>query len=162
MQSRNRREARAGGARSSAPRGGRPYFSYGSNMAVEQMAVRCPRAVLLGRARLRHHEFRISRSGYATVVRKRNGVVEGLAWLLARPDERALDRYEEVANGLYRKIDRVVELEGGRRLRALIYEATQPAPGRARAGHVETIVAAALAHGFPPEAVARLSRWRRP
>ena len=81
----------------------RTYFSYGSNMVLDEMADRCPAARFLGRARLKDHEFRICRSGYATVVPKRGTTVHGVIWLLNRRDERALDTYEQIGSGLYRK-----------------------------------------------------------
>jgi hypothetical protein len=138
-----------------------PYFSYGSNMAINQMAARCPTAMLLGKARLPHFEFRIARSGYATIVPRRHGVVHGVLWLLGREDARALDAYEEVEQGLYRKITCAVERDDGRRLSALIYVAAQPSPGRALRGYIDAIIGAAIEHGLPPDAVAAISRWRR-
>src|SRR5690242_14782277 len=91
----------------------RPYFSYGSNMVLDQMVSRCPAARFFGRARLMNHEFRICHSGYATVVPKRGTSVYGVIWLLTRRDERALDIYEQVRSGLYRKTTCLVRLDGG-------------------------------------------------
>jgi len=143
------------------PRRSRAYFSYGANMVAGAMARRCPTARLMGKARLDDHALRIGRCGYATVVARRGTAVHGLLWRLGRRDERALDAYEEVAAGLYRKATCVVVLEDGRRLSALIYRAARSAPGRARPGYIGPIIAAAIAHGFPPAAIAALSRWSR-
>jgi hypothetical protein len=140
----------------------RPYFSYASNMVVEQMASRCPTSKFLGTALLRDHEFRIGRSGYATVVPKRGSLVYGVVWLLGRTDERALDIYEEVDSGLYRKCDSRVEVVGQGPMLALIYEAARSGPGRPRLGYIRPIVEAATTHGFPREAIAELARWAYP
>jgi hypothetical protein len=129
-------------------------------MVIEQMASRCPSARYLDKAVLRHYEFRICVSGYATIVLKSTASVHGIVWLLQHEDETALDLYEEVAEGLYRKVIKSVELNRGGRVRALVYEAVRPAVGRACPGYIEPIVQAAVEHGFPPDAIAQLSRWR--
>ena len=45
------------------------YFAYGSNLDVQQMALRCPRARKLGRARLDGYELKFD--GPATIASSR-------------------------------------------------------------------------------------------
>lgn len=73
------------------------YLAYGSNLNVEQMAVRCPGAVPVGRVELPDHRlvFRGSRSGYYLSVDPTPGdSVTCVAWLLGKGHEKALDWYE--------------------------------------------------------------------
>ena len=79
------------------------YFAYGSNMDVAAMAQRCPRSVAIGPARLIRHRLAPMREGWLTVTRDQRACVHGVLWNLALADVPALDRYEGVANGLYRK-----------------------------------------------------------
>jgi gamma-glutamylcyclotransferase (GGCT)/AIG2-like uncharacterized protein YtfP len=135
------------------------YFAYGSNMDAAQMAVRCPGAVLLGRARLEGWAWRIGARGYATIVREPGACVHGLLWRLAPAHVEALDRYEGVAAALYAKERLAVLDEGGEEREALAYVASDARPGVPVVGYLERIVAAARAHGLPPEHVAVLERW---
>ncbi len=82
------------------------YFSYGSNIDLKQMAVRCPaatpvRPVVLDNYRL---AFRgnLGFNGVATILPARSEKVYGLLWRITPADERALDRYEGYPN-LYGK-----------------------------------------------------------
>ncbi len=138
----------------------RAYFAYGSNMIVAGMRQRCPGARMLGTARLRDYRFRIVRSGYASIVPERGATVYGVLWSVTARDEQALDIYEEIAAGLYRRAFFPVETDGGGRHRvALVYLAHDAAPGRPRPGYLPPILAAAAAHGFPTAALADLARW---
>lgn len=88
------------------------------------------------------------REGYASVVRDHARAVHGLLWDLALRDVAALDRYEAVASGLYRKIVQpVVAAEGARR--ALVYVGGNAGPGRALPGYIESVVSAGQAVGLP-------------
>jgi hypothetical protein len=84
------------------------YFAYGSNMDVEAMRARCPRSTPLGAARLARHRFFIMQGGYASVMADPRRQVCGVLWDLALGDVRALDAYEDVKGGLYRKITQPV------------------------------------------------------
>lgn len=140
----------------------RPYFAYGSNIDRAQMRARCPGALFAGVARLPGHRFTVNRHGYATVVPDAASEVYGVLWRINEAGERALDRYEGVAEGLYRKTAADVELLGRAPARvdgALIYVAVDARPGRPRASYLELILAAARQHGFPRDYVRRLERW---
>ena len=135
------------------------YFAYGSNMVRAQMAARCPRARLIGPASLPDHRFAIIRSGHGTILRKRGDLLWGVLWRLGRGDEAALDRYEEIARGLYRR-GRCVVQRGGRAVPALVYVAAATARGTARPAYLDAIVAAARRFGFPAGYVAALAALR--
>ena len=138
-----------------------PYFSYGSNMDLAQMVERCPGSVVIGRATLPDHEFRIAAGGYGTVVPSPGAVVHGILWNLPEEDEAALDVYEDLANGFYRKVARDVRA-GGAPQPAMMYIAADPTPGRSVPGYQEKIVAAAIRHGFPAPYVDQLKAWVPP
>ena len=87
-------------------------FAYGSNMDADAMTRRCPSARLLGRAYLPRHRFDLLPDGYATVVRDPAATAFGVLWELSFGDFAALDRYEAVAQGAYRKISQPVLREG--------------------------------------------------
>lgn len=119
------------------------YFAYGSNMDVQQMAVRCPDAVVVGTACLPGHRFLINTHGVATVVPSQEEVVHGVLWEISKADEASLDRYEGVASGFYSKVITRVRFTDGNTADALIYVARDDRPGRARPGYLERVLAAA-------------------
>jgi hypothetical protein len=133
------------------------YFAYGSNMDRAAMRQRCPGSRPLGTARLARHRLVIGAHGYASVAHDPRRSVWGLLWDLALPDVSALDRYEDIANGLYAKAMQPVITETGAR-QALIYLAADPRPGPARAGYVEGILAAAREIGLPADYLRDLER----
>ena len=102
----------------------RLYFAYGSNINLEQMAVRCPAAQVVGPAVLDGYEllFRGNRSGYgvATVEPLSGSQVSGLLWKLTPECERSLDIYEGYPR-LYEKEDITVRTADGRDLTVMAY-----------------------------------------
>lgn len=133
------------------------YFAYGANMDVATMAVRCPASRPLGTARLARHRVAIMREGYATVTRDPQGVVHGVLWDLAIADVPTLDKYEEVAHGLYAKITQSVLTPAGAR-RALIYVGANAGPGRPKSGYLEAILASAQAWDLPAAYRSQIAR----
>ena len=98
------------------------YLAYGSNINLEQMAVRCPTAEVVGKTALNNHRLTFRGSfnhGVATVEREKGSAVPVLIWRIHPSDEAALDRYEGFPH-LYHKETRIVEL-AGKRHRAMIY-----------------------------------------
>ena len=137
------------------------YFAYGSNMDRAAMAARCPRSSPLDVARLPAFRFVIGIQGWASVMPDRGHEVWGVLWHLAIDDVPALDRYENVAAGLYRKGRCAVWTEAGRRS-ALVYRMPKSALGRPRPGYMEAVIAAARENGLPDRYVAGLRRGQRP
>jgi hypothetical protein len=142
------------------------HFAYGSNMSRALMRPRCPNAVALGTARLADWRFVIARAGYASVVPAAGDVVHGVVWDLSARDVAAINAYEGLHAGLYRRRMLPVRLDGdGRRVRALTYVASDAAAGRPRPGYLGVVLAAARDWDLPADYVARLrrfapSRWR--
>jgi gamma-glutamylcyclotransferase (GGCT)/AIG2-like uncharacterized protein YtfP len=132
------------------------YFAYGSNMDTQAMAQRCPRSKPIGTGRLARHRFALTPDGYGNVVRDPRKVVHGVLWDLALADVRALDAYEEVGRGLYRKVIQPIIKSSGGSAQALVYVA-QGEGGRPRDGYMEGVLAAAQAWEFPSLYLAELA-----
>lgn len=79
------------------------YFAYGSNMNQQQMALRCPTAEPVRPLVLRN--WRLVFRGVADIEPHPGSSVYGALWRILPQDEDALDRYEGLAMGLYRKVD---------------------------------------------------------
>lgn len=100
----------------------RYYLAYGSNMNLEQMALRCPTAKVVGSAVLEGYEllFRGGNGGaVATIEPNQNENVPVLVWTIEPGDEASLDRYEGWPR-LYRK-EMVDITVGGKNLNAMVY-----------------------------------------
>lgn len=77
------------------------YFAYGSNLNKEQMSHRCPKAEALGRYTLK--DARLVFRGVADVIPEEGAKCLGGLWAITSECEAALDAYEGVRGGLYRK-----------------------------------------------------------
>lgn len=136
-------------------------FAYGANMCRRSMAQRCPGAVGVGAARLDGWRFAISRDGYATIVSDPRASVHGALWRLTEADLRALDAFERVASGLYRRaVLRVAHTDGSRR--AVVYVGREGPAGVAVGGYMaERVIPAARDWGLPAPYLAGLERFAR-
>lgn len=134
------------------------YFAYGSNMARAPMARRCPTARPHGPAALHGWRFVITTDRYASIVPAPGGVVHGVLWRLAPRDLAALNAYESLDSGLYRRARLGVRIRG-RVARALVYVGRERAEGRPAPGYVETVVAAGRDWRLPQRYLAELARW---
>lgn len=124
------------------------------------MRARCPKARFLDNAILSRHRFVLMGNGYASVCRDRRSEVHGVLYDLAFSDIPALDRYEEVAGGLYVKAMQPVRRQAGQAHQALIYFGTdETIGGTPPLGHMEAIVAAARSSGLPASYVAKLETF---
>jgi gamma-glutamylcyclotransferase (GGCT)/AIG2-like uncharacterized protein YtfP len=133
------------------------HFAYGSNMHVGLMRARCRDARIVGRAVLSHHRFVVTRDGYASVTAAPGGIVHGLLWRISPRDLAALNAYENIDAGLFRRALLSVQTHG-RSAKALVYIGRSGAPGRARAGYMELVATAAREAGLPSDYVAGLER----
>src|SRR5690348_8143555 len=97
------------------------YFAYGANMERAAMRARCPGATALGTAVLAGWRYRIA-NGYGSVAPKSGARVHGVLWRLTPRDLAALNIFESLDSGLYRRVLLTVE-SGTRRARALVYVA---------------------------------------
>ena len=102
----------------------RLYFAYGSNINLEQMAVRCPAAQVVGPAVLDGYEllFRGNRrgTGVATIEPLPGSQVHGLLWKLTPECERSLDVYEGYPR-LYEKENITVRTGDGKDVVVMAY-----------------------------------------
>jgi hypothetical protein len=134
------------------------YFAYGSNMDVEAMARRCPRAKPLGLARLARHQLAVMREGWLTAARDPKNDVHGVLWDVNFADMRALDQHEQLASGLYSKALQPVIGERGAK-QALVYFGANVGPGVAAADYIAGVLAAARNWKLPAAAIARLEAF---
>ncbi len=126
------------------------YFAYGSNMNKASIRSRCQDARFVGVARLPRHRFALMSNGYATVRHDPIGDAHGALYELAPAAVAPLDRYEDVAGGLYLKAAIGVRTADGSACRALIYLGADAATGPSiHPGYMEDIVATARALGLP-------------
>ena len=89
------------------------YFAYGANMERAAMRRRCPGATALGPARLSGWRYAIA-EGYGSVARAPGRRVFGVLWRLTPRDLAALNIFESLDSGLYRRAMLTVELDGQR------------------------------------------------
>ena len=135
------------------------HFAYGSNMSRPLMERRCPGAQAAGPARLDGWRFLITCDGYASIAAAPGAVVHGVLWQLTPRDLAALNAYENLDSGLYRRC-RLPVRQRGRLLQALTYLGRSGPAGRPRPGYQDGIVLpAARDWGLPPAYLAELARW---
>lgn len=112
------------------------YFAYGSNLNVAAMARRCPAAVSLGKINLQ--DSRLVFRGVADCIYEPGAECPGGVWRITSECEAALDRYEGVAGGFYRKEYITVEgYEGEDRMLVYVMNSTGIMPPAV--GYYETI-----------------------
>lgn len=95
------------------------YLAYGSNMNMEQMEVRCPKARPIGTTEIKDH--RLVFRGVADIEPAKGMTVPVAVWLITPECEAALDTYEGVKSGFYRR-EFVTLLNGDKREKALVYK----------------------------------------
>jgi len=120
------------------------------------MRDRCPTARPLGPALLRGWRYVIAQ-GYGSVTPAPGVCVFGVLWRLTPRDLAALNAFESLDSGLYRRATLTVEHEA-RRVRALVYVARQGGRPRPMPGYQERLVAAAEDWSLPPRYIGQLAR----
>lgn len=134
------------------------YFAYGSNMRPDVMATHAPTAKPVGVGALANHRFVITADGFASIEPKQTQTVYGVIWRIEPRDRVRLDAWENIAGGLYRAKNLPVQ-DAGHRYVALTYMARKRPAGRAKAGYMELVIAAALEWQLPPAYIAQLRRF---
>ncbi len=134
------------------------HFAYGSNMSRAVMRKHAPDAEPIGVARLKSYRFVITANGYASVRPLRSATVCGVLWRLSLRDRVTLDAWENVAAGEYHAGLLPVQY-AGRRHMALVYVALARRTGRAKAGYMELVIAAAREWELPQAYIASLLRF---
>jgi gamma-glutamylcyclotransferase (GGCT)/AIG2-like uncharacterized protein YtfP len=132
------------------------YFAYGSNMSPRQMAERCPGARVVSTAVLEGYRVAFTRysrrwEGFvADVVRTEGGEAHGVLWEVSEAHMAALDVFEGVAMGGYRREEVVVRTPDGVTHSAVAYVVVAPAAeGEPSGAYRDVISAAAQLHGLP-------------
>jgi gamma-glutamylcyclotransferase (GGCT)/AIG2-like uncharacterized protein YtfP len=136
------------------------YFSYGANMDPLHMAEHSPGAVRLGKAILPDHAFGIAAGHYGTVRATAGGSVHGVLWRLTPADEAALDEFEGIAKGFYRKDTAEVRDEKGELIPAMFYRPVDDSPGVASRRYLERIIEVAIELDFPVAYLEQLKAHR--
>jgi len=138
-----------------APR--HPYFAYGSNLCVNQMALRCPDAAEPRPAVLSDHDWLINQRGVATIEPFAGNQVHGVLWQVSDHDLAILDSAEGVPVR-YRR-DRLTVQTADGPAPAWVYIDHRTEPGPPRPGYLERIIDGAQHHGLPQRWVDFLRRW---
>lgn len=125
------------------------YFAYGANLDRAAMRQRCPRSRVLGRARLARHRLIAMSDGFLSVVPDPRANVHGLLWDLALGDVRALDSFEGVSRGDYKKCYMPVLREPFGSVKALVYVGWTAEEGAPKPAYFGGILAAARAAELP-------------
>src|SRR3984885_14145316 len=134
-----------------------PYFAYGSNLCVRQMALRCPDAADPLPAVLSDHDWLINGPGVPAVEPFAGNQVHGVLWQLSDHDLATLDSAEGVPVR-YRR-DRLTVHTNDGPARAWVYIDHRVTPGPPRPGYLPKIINGAIHHGLPQSWVDFLHRW---
>lgn len=141
------------------------YFAFGSNMSPQQTPRRCPGARPVGAARLENWRLIIPANGGATIVPKPGAVTYGVLWRFLPHHAGLMDRWENVAGGVYRRRWlRVQHAELGT-VTALTYISDRRYPGKGRPSYINSaMVFGAQAFGLPEAYADEIRTWlpRRP
>ena len=132
------------------------YFAYGANMERAAMRKRCPRATAYGIAMLRGWRYVIAQ-GYGCVTPAPGRCVFGVLWRLSPRDMAALNAFESLDSGLYRRVMLTIAMDGKRK-RALVYVGRPCGKRRPMPGYQERLVAAAREWHMPPRYIDELRR----
>lgn len=127
------------------------YVAYGSNLNVQQMSYRCPRATVAFTGYLINWKllYRGSHTGsYATVKRQKGSRVPVAVWNIDSKNEKALDLYEGYPR-FYKKRNVFVQLKNGTRKKAMIYLLPDSATiGKPSNHYIETVLQGYKDMGF--------------
>jgi hypothetical protein len=134
------------------------HFAYGSNMSRALMRARCRDAQALGVATLAGWGFVVNPDGVGSLAPRRGGMVHGVLWRLTPRDLAAVNAYEGIGSGLYRRLRLTVRC-GARRHSALVYLAVRKGEGVPRPGYIDLVVGAARDWGLPAPYMHSLRRW---
>lgn len=136
------------------------YFAYGSNMNLDQMAMRCPGAQLGPVARLVGWNYFINGDGYAGIEKADNSEVLGCLWTLQDKHWRALDHYEGVAGGYYERIELEVEqVADGELVKCWVYLSCNYQYGVPSPKYQQAVVDGARQVNLPAEYLPVLESW---
>lgn len=129
-------------------------------MHDQQMRGRCPEATPVGKAVLVGWQVRIGVEGVATIVEAPSERSWGVLWSVSDADILALDRYEGVASGYYRRVVFTAEGPDGP-VQALVYIQGWTGDGPGRPGYLDTVLLGARHFDLPESHVGHLESLGR-
>jgi len=145
------------------------YFAYGSNLNRAQMAARCPLVQPVGPLVLKDYRLKFAGEGsrwwgpggVATVAPSPGSIVHGALYRLGIGEDGALDRYEGIATGRYRRVEDLVIVDGEA---VLVYVGTEllGAENPPSARYLETIRQGYRDWGLPLSALAEVRTYPAP
>ncbi len=142
---------------------GELYFAYGCNIEPGHVARLCPTARAVSGARLADHRLtfplRCASWGGAVASIEPSPAAEvwGVLWEVDGDSLAALDAYEEVAEGMYRRVRVEVESNGGRRpCWSYVARPDEVAPGPPSRRYMAALIGGARHFGLPEQYVATL------
>ena len=141
------------------------YFAFGSNMSPHQTPRRCPGARPVGPARLDGWRLILPVNSGATIVRAPEAVTHGVVWRFQPHHAGLMDRWENVAGGVYRRQWLGVDLAGRGLVTALTYISNRRYPGQGRPSYINSAMLFGAAHfGLPEYYAEEIRSWlpRRP
>lgn len=100
------------------------YIAYGSNLNMNQMKDRCPKAKAVGTGEIKDYEllYKGSKTGaYLTIEKAEGGTVPVGIWAVGKEDESNLDRYEGYPNFYYKKKMKIFCKELDKEITAFVY-----------------------------------------
>jgi gamma-glutamylcyclotransferase (GGCT)/AIG2-like uncharacterized protein YtfP len=128
------------------------YFAYGSNLNLQQMKKICPSAKLWKRAYLRGYRFVYS-GRFASIVKKRGGVVWGAVFKIDSNCLKNLDRFEDFPV-LYQK--KYVTVKAGTdKYKALVYFQKERKLEKTSAQYKKIVERGAVQCGLPKKYINR-------
>ncbi len=136
------------------------YFAYGSNLSNHRMTRRTGPIRKAHVARLNDYRLAFNNTDkagaelYANIVPSAGDIAWGVAYWCSPQAMAALDEYEGVADGCYRREWVEVETSDGERLQAEVYiggEKFTVAEGRPSDWYLDIILLGAKEHGLPEE-----------
>jgi gamma-glutamylcyclotransferase (GGCT)/AIG2-like uncharacterized protein YtfP len=101
---------------------GKLYIAYGSNLNLNQMALRCPTATIYSTGILNNWELiyrGLGETSHATIKKKYNSIVPVVIWDIQPKDEQKLDIYEGFPHYYYKQ-DIMVTINDKKR-KAMVY-----------------------------------------
>lgn len=141
------------------------YFAFGSNMSPRQTPLRCPGARPVGAARLDGWRLVLPVNSGATIVRDRSAVTHGVVWRFQPHHAGLMDRWENVAGGVYRRQWLTVEAAELGPITALTYISNRRYPGKGRPSYINSAMLYGADHfGLPEHYADEIRSWlpRRP
>jgi gamma-glutamylcyclotransferase (GGCT)/AIG2-like uncharacterized protein YtfP len=112
------------------------YFAYGANLNFSNFWERCPNAIYVGIDKLNGYRFFIDNYGVASIQKDPRTFVQGILWEITEKDEIALDKFEGVKDGYYRKEYLMIPSFG----EALVYISNTRKTGDPKSSYFQDII----------------------